>query len=143
MGIAIYITSMWGPHALKEEYYQEYSMKHIYVIYIRCSSYWSWKSTKWTFLNNLGFSLYAVPPVCYVVTTSNNRKKSEMGVSANLVCVTNFIQLVSPQLVDWFSQTKLHWKALNKGYLHIYGMYKSDNKWLRYQAINSCKSFVC
>ena len=42
--------------------------------------------------------------------------------------VTNFIQLVSPQSVDQFSQTKLHWKATNKGYLHIYGIYKSDNK---------------
>jgi len=34
--------------------------------------------------------------------------------------ITNFIQLVSLQLVDWFSQTKLQWKALNKSYLHIY-----------------------
>ena len=42
--------------------------------------------------------------------------------------VTNFIQLVSPQLVGQFSQTKLHWEASNKGYLHIYGMYKSNNK---------------
>ena len=43
--------------------------------------------------------------------------------------VTNFIQLVSPQPVDWFSQTKLHWKASNEGYLHICGgRYKSDNK---------------
>ena len=57
--------------------------------------------------------------------------------------VTNFIQLVSSQLVDRFSQTKLRWKAPNEGYLHMCGMHKSDNKWLRYQAINSCKSFVC
>jgi len=57
--------------------------------------------------------------------------------------VTNFIQLVSPQPVDQFSQTKLHWKAPNEGYPHICGMYKGDNKWLRYQAISSCKSFVC
>ena len=41
---------------------------------------------------------------------------------------TNFIQLVSPQPVDRFSQTKLHWKAPNKGYLYIYRIYKSDNK---------------
>ena len=40
----------------------------------------------WTLLNDLGFILCAVPPVCYVVTTSDNRKKSEMGVSADLVC---------------------------------------------------------
>jgi len=36
--------------------------------------------------------------------------------------VINFIQLVSPQLVDWFSQTKLYWKVPNEGYLHIYGI---------------------
>jgi len=42
--------------------------------------------------------------------------------------VTNFIQLVSSQLVDRFSQTKLHWKAPNEGYPHMCGMYKSDNK---------------
>jgi len=42
--------------------------------------------------------------------------------------VTNFIQLVSPQPVDRISQTKLHWKSPNEGYLHMCGMYKSDNK---------------
>ena len=57
--------------------------------------------------------------------------------------VTNFIQLVFPQLVGRFSQTKLCWKAPNESYPHICGMYKSNNKWLRYQAISSCKSFVC
>ena len=98
------------------------------VVHIRAESSQNGLGDMWTFLNNLGFSLYAVPPVCCVVTTSNNRKKSEMGVSANLVCVTNFIQLVSPQLVDRFSQTKLRWKALNEGYLHICGIHKSDNK---------------
>ena len=57
--------------------------------------------------------------------------------------VTNFIQFTSPQLVDQFSQTKLHYKAPNEGYLHIYGMYKSDNKQPRYQVISNCKIFVC
>ena len=57
--------------------------------------------------------------------------------------VTNFIQLVSPQLVNQFSQDKLCWKAPNKGYLYIYRIYKSDNKQLRYQAISNCKSFIC
>ena len=42
--------------------------------------------------------------------------------------VTNFIQLISPQLVNQFSQTKLCWKTPNESYLYIYGMYKSDNK---------------
>ena len=45
-----------------------------------------------------------------------------------IVLVTNFIQLVSPQPVDQFLQTKLWWKAPNDGYLHICEMYKSDNK---------------
>jgi len=44
------------------------------------------------------------------------------------VIVTNFIQLVSLQPVDRFSQTKLCWKAPNEGYPHMCGMYKSDNK---------------
>ena len=57
--------------------------------------------------------------------------------------VTNFIQLVSPQPVDQFSQTKLCWKATNEGYLNLCGMYKSDNKQLRYQVISNCKSFIC
>ena len=46
--------------------------------------------------------------------------------------VTNFIQLVSLQPVDRFSQTKLHYKAPNEGYLHICEIYKSNNKQLRY-----------
>jgi len=57
--------------------------------------------------------------------------------------VTNFIQLVSPQPVDQFLQTKLHCKAPNEGYLHICWMYKSNNKQLRYQVISNCKIFVC
>jgi len=60
-----------------------------------------------------------------------------------ILSVTNFIQLVSPQSVNWFSQTKLCWKAPKEGYLHICGMYKSDNKQPRYQVIRNCKSFVC
>ena len=45
-----------------------------------------------------------------------------------IIFVTNFIQLVSPLVVDQFLQIKLHWEASNKGYPHICGMYKSDNK---------------
>ena len=37
--------------------------------------------------NDLGFSLYAVLSVCHVVATSDDGKKSEMGVSADW-CVT-------------------------------------------------------
>jgi len=37
--------------------------------------------------NNLGFSLCAAPSVCCMVATSDNRKKSEVRVSADW-CVT-------------------------------------------------------
>ena len=37
--------------------------------------------------NDLSFSLYTVLSVCHIVATSDNRKKSEMGVSADW-CVT-------------------------------------------------------
>ena len=55
--------------------------------------------------------------------------------------VTNFIQLVSPQLVDQFLQIKLYQKALNEGYLHIYGMYKSNNRLLRYKTISDYRFY--
>ena len=50
-----------------------------------------WKSTKWTqrcvdLWNDLSFSLCTALSICHVVTTSDGRKKSKMGVSADLVC---------------------------------------------------------
>ena len=36
--------------------------------------------------NDLGFSLYIALPICCMVATSDNRKKSKMEVSTNLVC---------------------------------------------------------
>ena len=36
--------------------------------------------------NDLGFSLCAAPFVCHMVTTSDDRKKSEIEVNADLVC---------------------------------------------------------
>ena len=47
-----------------------------------------WKSVEWTqrwadLWNDLGFSLCAMLSICYVVATSDNKKKSEMEVSAN------------------------------------------------------------
>ena len=59
--------------------------------YVRHSSYHRWKSTKWAqryanLWNNLGFSLYTVPSVCYIVAISDKREKSKLGVSADLVC---------------------------------------------------------
>ena len=36
--------------------------------------------------NNLGFSLCATLSVCHVVATSDDREKSELEVSADLVC---------------------------------------------------------
>jgi len=49
-----------------------------------------WKSVEWTqsgadLWNDLNFSLYAALSVCYVVTTSDDRKKSKMGAGADLV----------------------------------------------------------
>ena len=44
------------------------------------------KVCKIDLLNNLSFSLCAILPVCYMVETSDNRKKSKMRVSADLVC---------------------------------------------------------
>jgi len=35
--------------------------------------------------NDLGFSLYAMPSICYMVATLDKKKKSKIGVSANLV----------------------------------------------------------
>jgi len=56
-----------------------------------------------------------------------------------IINVTNFIQLSSLQLVNQFLQTKLYWKAQNDSYLHICGMYKSDNSLLRYKTISNYK----
>jgi len=103
---------------------------------------WAWRCVDlW---NDLGFSLCAALSVCCMATTLDKRKKSNMGVSTDLVCccwilgikfnksyyVTNFIQLVSPQPVDLFSQTKLHWKAPIGGYLCTAGYTKATtNDW--------------
>ena len=63
----------------------------MFVEIIMYGSHWRWKSTRWTqryvdLWNNLGFSLYAVPSVYCIVMISENRKKSEMEMSTNLVC---------------------------------------------------------
>jgi len=55
--------------------------------------------------------------------------------------VTVFIQLVSLQPVNQFSQTNFYWKAPNKSYLHIYKMDKSDYRLLRYQTISNYKFY--
>ena len=64
----------------------------------------------------------------------------ELSCTPRLIIVTNFIQYISLQLVDQLLQTKLYWKAPNESYLHIYGMYKSDNRLLRYWTISNYKS---
>ena len=58
----------------------------------------------------------------------NIRKTNMILKMPQLVTITNFIQLISPQPVDQFSQTKLRWEAPNEGYPHIYRIHKSDNK---------------
>ena len=75
-------------------------------------------------------------------TKDNYDKEGRPKCFKSIGTVTNFIQLVSPQPVDQFSQTKLHCKDPNKGYLHICRMYKSNNKQPRYQVISNCKIFV-
>ena len=55
------------------------------VVYTGAESLQDGLRDVWTLLNDLGFILCAVPPVCYVVTTSDNRKKSEMGVSVSQI----------------------------------------------------------
>ena len=59
----------------------------------RCQTQFTpgWKSAEWTWSkvnlwNDLGFSLCAMLSVCHMIVTSDNRKKSEMGASADLVC---------------------------------------------------------
>ena len=50
---------------------------------------------KMDFWNDLGFSLCAVLSVCYMVTTSDNGKKSEMEVSANWYVAIEYQRLSS------------------------------------------------
>jgi len=52
------------------------------------------------------------------------KERSDSTIMCYRRIVTNFIQLVSSQLVDQFSQIKLCWKALNKGYLYIWDVQK-------------------
>ena len=77
------------------------------------------------------------------LSSQNSSRESLVHSDFSFISITNFIQLVFPQLVDQFSQTKLHYKASNENYLYIYGMYKSNNKQLRYQVISNYKIFVC
>ena len=49
--------------------------------------------------NNLGFSLYAVPSVYYMVTTSDERKKSEMKVSTDWCVVIEYQRLSSIRVI--------------------------------------------
>ena len=71
----------------------------------------------------------------YIANINRALKNIKLDVIADFIrvkskdiVVTNFIQLVSPQPVDQFSQTKLRWKVTNEGYPQICRMYKSDNK---------------
>jgi len=62
-----------------------------------------------------------------------------LNITGVMVCLDTNIFL----LVNQFLQTKLHCGAQNKSYLHIGGMYKSNNKQLRYQVNSNCKIFIC
>ena len=57
-----------------------------FSIFVRCSSYWGRSLQNrlrdvWTCGMTLASALYAVLFVCHIVTTSDDRKKSEMGMS--------------------------------------------------------------
>jgi len=54
---------------------------------------------------------------------------------------TLFIQIVSLQPVNKFSKTILYSKIPNKSYLHIYRIYKSNNRLLRYYTISNYKLY--
>ena len=63
-------------------------LKNVIQYDVRCGLHWEWKSAKWTqryidLWNDLDFSLCAMLSVCYVVTTLDRRKKSEMEVSTD------------------------------------------------------------
>ena len=94
-------------------------------LFVRHSSYWGQKSTRWTWRcadswNNLGFSLYTAPSIYHMVTISENRKKSEMGVSTNLVCrhwtpeikLNKMLSLLIIRLVNYSVTTSLIYKFL-------------------------------
>jgi len=49
--------------------------------------------------NNLGFSLCAVPSVCCVVATSDDRKKSEVRVSADWCITIEYWRLSSIRVI--------------------------------------------
>ena len=63
-----------------------------------------WKSAEWTWRwadlwNDLGFSLWAAPSVCHMVTTSDDREKSEMGVSAEWCVAIEHWRLSSIRII--------------------------------------------
>jgi len=56
------------------------------MVHTRGKSLQKWTQRCADLWNDLGFSLCAMPSVCCVVIISDNSKKSEMRLSANLVC---------------------------------------------------------
>ena len=73
-----------------------------------------------TCLNDLGFSLCVTLPICHMVATSDNRKKSEIGVSTDLVCCywtlgiefNKSLSLLIIRLVNYSVTTSLIYKFL-------------------------------
>ena len=53
------------------------------TVHIRGESPQDWLEDVWTCLNDLGFSLYTILSICYVVVTSDGKMKFEMEVNAN------------------------------------------------------------
>ena len=77
---------------------------------VRCGSHQRWKSARLVqkfvdLLNDLGFSLCTVLSVCCMVTTSDRRKKFEMGVSTDWYVAIEHWKLSLIRIIFIDSQT--------------------------------------
>jgi len=80
----------WYNHTSIGKYRLRFFPKEFFAC-VRHGSHQGWKFTRWArryadLWNNLGFSLCIALPVCHIVATSDDKEKSKMGVSADLVC---------------------------------------------------------
>ena len=86
MSYKLYLTHLFkvvGLYLLSSYIFQYTKLSGL--VHTRGESLWKWTWRYVDLWNDLGFSLCAAPSVCCIVVISDNRKKSEIGVSANLV----------------------------------------------------------
>ena len=69
------------------------------TVYTRDKSLQSGLRDVQTLWNDLGFSLYAMLSVCHVVITSDGRKESEMGMSADWCVIIEYWRLSSTRVI--------------------------------------------